>query len=270
LITWRLDWHRLIPSLRYSLPLVALGFAYSLGTRIDRIVLERYFDLESLGAYAVLAGILALLTVVLDTLDSTIRPYLYPEMRSRGLSAHGSMGTHQNLYLFAGLLALSFAVSLGSNLHLVTTNPAYLSIREWLPLGATALTPVIAARWYALHYDFHKRSSALAFAVLARLVVLSVLLILLVPRAGIGGALVAILAAEVTNACVLGWTASRLFSMSVPVRPVLPIVAAFLGAIWLPWYAMGAVSTPGFGALQLVLTAALLAAASREALRVKS
>ena len=286
LLTTRLDWRLLAPSLRYTVPLLGLGLCQSLGTRLDRLVLERHIDLDSLGSYAIVAGLLGLLTVVLNTLDNVVRPYLYPGMRSAARragpsatspvsreprrdrpAALGGTDAYQRLYLVAGLLALSFAVFIGSNLQLVTSNPAYVSAQRWLPLGATAFAPMVLTRYYALYYDLHKRSVALSTAVILRIAVTYLLLVAFVPTFGIGGALLAILFAETLNALIFGFTVRRLFAVDTTLRTVALQLALFLGVLWSLHYAVGGKSVAVFGALQLLVTAVTLLGANRRAVR---
>jgi O-antigen/teichoic acid export membrane protein len=267
LVTARPDWRYLLPSLKYALPLIALAFVYVLGTRLDRLVLEHYVDLESLGVYAVLAGLLGLLTIVLNTLDNAMRPYLYPDLKSSSERPAVSVDAYQGLYLLAGLLSLSVAVFLGSNLHLMTQRPGYLAIQQWLLPGAAAFVPVIFTRYYALFFDFHKRSVALSIGVIARFGVSGVLLLLLVPKFGIAGALWAIFVSELTNALAFWQVAKRLFAVRTSLRVVATQLTVFLGTLAFLAYAVGNESRAAGGSIQLLVVAGLLLATNRRALR---
>ncbi|MDH3750148.1 MAG: oligosaccharide flippase family protein, partial [Gammaproteobacteria bacterium] len=66
----RPDWRYLLPSLKFSLPLTGLGLALALGSRLDRLILERYVELENLGAYAVLVSLFGLVGIVLNSLNN--------------------------------------------------------------------------------------------------------------------------------------------------------------------------------------------------------
>lgn len=267
LLSARLDLRYLTPSVRYSLPLVGLGFLYVLGTRLDRLVLERHVDLETLGAYAILAALFGLLNIALNAVDNAIRPYLYRDLRSGGPKATASIVSYQTLYSLGGLLALSIAVFLGTSLHFVTDNAAYLSIRSWLVPAATAFVPVIFTRYCTLFYDFHKRSVALSMGIFARFGALYLLLILLVPPFAIGGALGAIFGSEVVTALVFWLVSRRLFAIRISLQALGTQLILFLGTIWLlgPVFRIG--STAAFGALQLFAVAALLLAANRRGLQ---
>jgi O-antigen/teichoic acid export membrane protein len=263
----RPDWRSLLPSLKYSLPLAGLGLAMAMGTRLDRLVLERYVDLESLGAYAILVSLLGLLGIVLNLLNNAIRPYLYTDLKSRGEVANNSIELYQKLYLLAGLLALSFAIFLGSNLHFVTDRPAYLSIQNWLLLGATAFVPAIFTKYYVLFYEYYKRSAAMTAAILARFGLLFVLLILFVPRFAIAGALWAVLISEFLTAVLFWFTARRLFGLRTSLQNIGLQLSIFLGTIWCLNYFLYDEAKATFGVLQLLIVAGLLLAVNRHTLR---
>ncbi|HSG64622.1 MAG TPA: oligosaccharide flippase family protein, partial [Gammaproteobacteria bacterium] len=119
LLSARLDAKMVGPCLRFSLPLVGLGVIYALGTRFDRLLLERHVALAELGAYAVLMSLFALVRIVLTILDDACRPYLYPALKAGDL-AHERF---QRLYFLVGLAAVSTVVFAGAYLNLLTEDP---------------------------------------------------------------------------------------------------------------------------------------------------
>jgi len=265
LLTPRLDLAYLAPSIRYALPLVGLGLLYALGTRLDRLVLERYLDLADVGAYALLLALFAVPNAVLDALDNTIRPYLYPLLRSGARPA--AAVSFQHAYLGAGLVAVSAAVCLGANLDLLTDDATYLSTRGWLALAATAYVPTVLTRYYALIHDFHKASVGLTLGIVARFAVFFVLLVLLVPRDGFEGALLALLGAECFTACLFWYATGRRFPAAGTARVDLRQLGLFLAAVWYLAYVLGADAPAAFGALQLAAVASALLYLNRGALR---
>lgn len=260
----RPDFACLGPSLKYATPLMGMAVLYALGTRLDRIVLERHAELETVGAYALLIGLVGLLNIVISALDNTLRPYLYPRMRAFDGSTARVVDSYQRLYVATGLIALSSVVLLGSCLHFVTDNPAYLSVQSWLVLGATAFVPLVFSRFYALIYDYYKRSGSLTVSVVARVAVLYVMLVTLVPDRSVVGALWAVLVAESLNAALLWLVANRLFGIRAPLGAVVFQVLIFLSGLWLTAYVMANASPVAFGLLQwTIITVSLLAANGR-------
>jgi len=264
LLTPRIDLRLIEPSLRYSLPLVGLGFVYAIGARLDRFVLERNVDLATLGAYAILANLLAILDIVLNTVDNALRPYLYPIFRSARDSIACAAEPYQRLYFAAALLSLSLAVCIGANLGFVTDNATYLSMQRWLPLGVTASLPMILLRYYALIYDCHKRSGAWSIVGIVRLALLFAGLVVLVPRFAIGGVLAATLFAGLVTVAMFAFLSRSVFGAVVAWRAIGVQSAALLVCVW----SLGAASgNVGFwAAMQLAAFAALMLGLNRRAI----
>lgn len=265
LITLRLQRKHLEPSLRYALPLAGLGLLVALGARFDRLVLERNVDLTELGAYALLLSLLGLSSLVLNVIDNTVRPYLYPALRAGGERAARASEALARVYMAAGLLALSVAVLFGANLHVLTDDPAYLSMRQWLALGATAFVPSIFTRYYALFYDFHKRSIDMSLGVVARSATVIALMLVLVPALGVRGALLALLFAGILGASLLWLGVARRLPVAPP-RPDVMRPLAFVASIWLLQLWLGADQPAAYGVVQLGLVLLLVFTGGREAL----
>ena len=263
----RIEWRRLLPSLRYSLPLVALAMGFMLATRLDRLILQHHVDLDVLGAYALLISVLGLQSLVLGALDNAIRPHVFADLKEKGTGAALAVKLYQELYCLVGLLALSVAILVGANLHLIVDDPGYLAMQSWLPYGATACVPLILGRYFALLYESQKRSIDLTASVVLRLTALFVSLEFLVPRFGAVGALTAILVAETLTALWLRKLAARRLGMKPPLRVVGLQIAVFLGGVWGSVYLIGEQSPALAGTLQFAIVVSLLLASNRRALR---
>jgi O-antigen/teichoic acid export membrane protein len=266
LIGIRLDWRALAPSLKYSLPFVALTVCFVLASRFDRLALERAVDLDVVGAYALMLSVLTLHAIVLGALDNAIRPPLFARLKSAPDRA-SDVVAYQELYSLVGLIALSVAVFIGSNLELVVHDAGYLALREWLPYGATACVPVILGRYYALLHEFHKRSLDLSVSVAGRLIALLVLLAVLVPPFGVHGALAAMGAADVLATALLRALAARGLALRASLRGVGLQTGVFLAGVWSSFLLVGERSPALAGTLQLVAVAGVLLATNRPALR---
>jgi len=252
---------------RYSLPLVALAIGFMLATRLDRLILQRFVDLEVLGAYALLISVLGLQSLVLGALDNAIRPDVFAYLKEKGAGAALTVKAYQELYCLVGLLALSGAILVGANLHLIVDDPGYLAMQSWLPYGATACVPLILGRYFALLHESQKRSIDLTVSVVLRLTALFVSLQVLVPRFGAVGALTAILVAETLTALWLRKLAARRLGMEPPLRAVGLQIAVFLGGVWGSVYVLGEQSPALAGTLQFAIVVSLLLASNRRALR---
>lgn len=266
LISARLDPHVLKPSLRFSLPLVAFSFLYLLESRLDRYFIEQYFSMDVVGAYVVLITLLGALGFFLNTLDNAIRPLLFTNLQ-QATAAKNDLEDLQRLYVLLSLLVLSVVVLLGSSLGLVAAEPLYLGIRDWFPLGATALLPMIYARYCAMHYVFHKRSAALTFWALARTLLMLALLWALVPTFGIGGALLSLLISQMVNAVTLHIQLHRFEGAGISPTSSAVQCGIFAACLWLPTLFLPDNAYGVYGMTQLIFATCVLLAMSRESLQ---
>ncbi len=255
LIVRRLDLSLLVPSLRYSMPLVAFSFLYLLESRLDRFVMEQNFDLEIVGIYVVFAAILGLSAILLNALDNAIRPFLFMALKNDSAE---DVVTYHRLYLTVGLLSLSAVVFIGSNLGQFTSNDAYLSVRGLFTFGATAFLPAIFTRYYALLFVFHKRSVSLTVWMLIRTALMYWLLSWWIPLYEIKGALLAIFISQLVNAFVFRIQSRRFGAGNVPLANALVQSAVFLGTLWLMNGLLAEFSIGAYGAIQLIVLAGFL------------
>jgi O-antigen/teichoic acid export membrane protein len=264
LITTSLQWPTIRASLVYSLPLVLFGFFYLLEARLDRYVLERFYDLLSVAKYGILVALLGLLVTLQDALENAIRPFLYTKLGSDTETAARATATYATFYSLVCLLGLSIIVFLGSSLSVITSKDDYLALRSLVPLGAVAMIPGIYTRYSALFYVYFKKSKSLTTWMFLRVGVTLVLLLLLVPDHGIEGALVALLVSQLLNAAAFRLHLAKLRLAAIPiVKPAIQ-AAIFVGSMELCRYAFYARSPEIFGLSQLILCTLLLYLANRK------
>jgi len=263
ILTAHLDWSVLRPSLVYSLPLIAFGFLYMLEARLDRYAIERYYDLSAVAMYAILVGLLGLMATLQDALDNSIRPFLFKKLGGDANAATAAVRTYSQLYVLVSLVGLSAIVFVGSNLSWVTENDNFLSLRGYLSLGATAMVPAIYTRYCSLFYTYNKKSYSLTVWMAVRTTLMLVLLLILVPRYKIEGALMAVLISQVLNAAAFRIDLFRLRLAAVPVFMPAAAAVLFLGSNWLSKLLFFDRGAELFGFAQLVITSVFLFALNR-------
>ena len=227
-----IDWRMLRPSFRYALPLVGLGLVYAIGGRLDGLVLVRYVSLDQFGAYAIAIGIFGLLRIALSVLDDAFRPFLFPALRSGDPSASRVVAACHRFYLLIGLVALSAAAGMSSAFHLLTDDPRYLAMQDWIPWVASAFAPRVVIRFHSLVLEAHKRSLGMTAGVVVRLLVLALMLIWFVPVHGVIGALWAATIAETVNAIMFVLATRHTGSLHATAGRAALQIAVFLIVIW--------------------------------------
>lgn len=265
LLRWP-DWSALAPSIRFSLPLIAFAWLYLLESRLDRIALAQYFDLETVGAYGLLAALLGVCGMLLHALDASIRPWLYTALGQSEQHANNAVRVFGAIYVATGLLVLALVALVGSALELLTSNDTYLQVRAWLPLGVTALVPMLFTRFWGLLYLYAGRTVRLTLWTLCRTIVTIGLLIALTPRYGVPGVLIALLVSQCANALIFRAELTRL--ASVPVGDARPLIqaAGFVAVIWSTWPFFDAANPMLWGGAQCLLAATLLVLSNRTAI----
>jgi len=264
IVTRRFDMELLRPSLAYSLPLILFGFLFMVEARLDRLAIERYYDLVFVGKYAVFSGILGSMVIFANALDAAIRPFLFRSLGRDGNAATGEVRSYVQLYIAANILGLSMVVFLGSNLAWITDNPSYLSVRSYFVLGATAMLPMMFTRLFSLFYVFYKKSGFLTVWMAVRTLLTALLLSQLVPRYGIEGALLSILISQLANALVFGCELTRHRLRSLPISGVVVQALAFLACIWLTREFFFDQDFALFGVTQLIFVFAFVVLLNRD------
>ncbi|NIP55834.1 MAG: oligosaccharide flippase family protein, partial [Phycisphaerae bacterium] len=179
------DWKVLKPSLRYAAPLLIFSIFYTLEERLDRLVMEHFLSLDILGPYGVLVAVLGIFPIFLNTLDNAVRPHLFTYLSRNSYKVTGQLQSYSVIYISSSLVALSSILLIGTNLSIFSNEQRYLDIFSWFAFGVLAITPLIVTRYYALFYDYYKRSRELVFWMICRAAITFLLLFTLVPKYGI-------------------------------------------------------------------------------------
>ncbi len=209
LVTFKLVPKYIRPSIKFVLPLIPMLVLFAIEKQIDRVFLEKYLSLEVVGIYALLMALLGLVNVMFSALDDAIRPFLYESLKSD--ETPQIVQLFQNMYLLVGTLTFLLVIAVGANLHLITDNLAYISVKKYIIYGAIACLPLIFVRYYALIYVFYKKSGSLTAITLIKTIAVIGLLIILVPQYEILGALLAVLLSNVVAQCIF-WTQLKKFT----------------------------------------------------------
>lgn len=250
------DWRALAPSIRFSVPLVAFSLIYLLESRLDRFVIERFFDLEMVGVYGLLAALLGLSSIAMNALDASIRPWLYEALGQD--DAQQAVRAFAAIYVGAGVLTLSVITLVGSAIGLLPADPRYLAVRDWMALGVTAFVPLLFTRFWGLVYLYRKQTIRLTFWTLARTILTLALLLILTPRFGVPGVLVALLVSQLANAVIFRVELARFGVTGVTsIEPWLQ-AASFVLVIWASRLALPDDAPVTFGVVQFAVMTVIL------------
>jgi len=188
LFTFKLKKKLLYPSLNYSLKLLPFLFVFTFENQIDKYLIELNLGLKQVGLYALLIKLFGLLLIAINALDDGLRPFMYRDLKD----GKATVNTYFNLYIGFGVLILVFINALGYNLDLFFKNPEYLVISDYFFWGSVAFLLVIPVRYYGLLLVYYKASFKLSLITTIKVVVMVLLMLFLIPKYQLYGALYAL------------------------------------------------------------------------------
>ncbi len=202
ILTLRLNSKLLTPSLKYSIALIPFLLIYWLSSTGDRIVLEQFIDLKSVGQYALLMVIAGVMFLVADSIMNGIRPFLY-EAFQQGVEAKRAYILKMiKFYLAANIITVGGILFIGHNLNLITSEPSFLEVIPYFTMGAT----IVFLRSYLLLFNmqlnYNKNSREISLLSMLSLLVLLGLYYFWSQRWGLEGVLYAGLVAGLFTAII--------------------------------------------------------------------
>jgi len=220
----------LLPSLKYAVLLLPFVLMNALLVRGDRILFERFSELQEVGKYALLMTILGLSRLFFNALDNALRPFLF-ELFKEGITENKpKIRALYVFYISASCLCFSGLLFAGNYLFLLTDKPEYLEIIPYFSWAILALMPGMLTRIYNLQLVYVKKSQVISSYSFISFTVLILGFTYGVPPFGIWGALVAIGLSNFINMLMFRWLAQRYFGRKQAYIPgsMLLLTTAFL------------------------------------------
>ncbi len=193
LINFRLKNAMIKPSVIFGLSYVPISFLIVFDKQVDKMVMERYLDIEQVGLYAILVGLVGAVTILLSAYESAIRPVLFQSLKNQDEQTPTMVNSIFGMYTSIGIFAMSGILLIGSHMYLLTDNPKYLSIVQYFPYVIGATVPLIMVRFQAVIILFYKQTKYLNLVTFFKTLIMIAFMLLLIPRYGIYGAIVGLL-----------------------------------------------------------------------------
>ncbi len=257
LFNFKLSFSTIAPSLKFALPLVPFSLLFKFEKQLDRLVLERYMDLETVGLYALLVALVGMVSILLTAIENGVRPFLYRSLKKGGEEAKKQINTYFNLYILVGLLTLSGILMVGSNLDIITDNYKYLSIRKFFVLASLAAIPVVFLRYLGMILIYYKKTKELTIVTVGKTIVMLALMLYMVPRYGIPGAIVAVSISYILNSIIYYVLIQKIGAPSIGLNKAFWSIVLVIVCIIVCKYAI--VNMSIMGVVQFLLVVAILA-----------
>lgn len=199
LININLESKYIKPSLIFSIGFLPVAFLMVFGKQIDRLIIERFMDLEQVGLYALLISIVGLFNILTRAYDNAIKPFLYQALKNDDSNTGSTLNNMYSTYTVVGIFSLSGILLVGNHLHLITDNPKYLSIVDYFPFAILAAIPMVLVKYEILVILFYKKTYLLSVLTLIKTAFMIGFMIYLIPKYGIYGAIGGLAISNVLN-----------------------------------------------------------------------
>ena len=209
LLNFKLRFKDIAPSLKFALPLVPFSLLVKFENQLDRLVLERFMSLDTVGLYALLVALVGLVIIFMTALENGVRPFLYRSLKSGGEESEKVITLYFNLFVLLGLLTLSGIIMVGSNLDLITENIKYLSIRQFFVLAGLAAIPMVILRYLAMVLIYYKKTKDVTITTIIKTILMVILMVYMVPKYGINGAIIAVSISYLLNSVIFYWLINK-------------------------------------------------------------
>ena len=199
LINFKWQKKLIVPSLKFSIPLVPLSLLLVFGKQIDKVLIERFMDLGNVGVYSVLMTLVGVSLLSIGALSNGIRPFLYQSLKNNNQEAKATTDLFKGFYLFVGLISISGVILLGCNLNIFTSNESYLAVQEYIVWAAISIIPFFLVGFLNILIVYHKKSKSLTIGMFIQAITAFVLMMILIPYLGIYGAITSLAISQVIN-----------------------------------------------------------------------
>lgn len=152
----------LLPLFKYALPLVPYGLLMMLYEGIDKILLERFFGLEDLGAYTLAYQVASITSIFIFALFNATSPKINKLLNQETINTERiSMITNGFLVMSLGFIV--FFVAIAGYLVEVFINESYHQIIEYLPILILSYVGRIFYLIFSLFLLFYHRNNSLNY-----------------------------------------------------------------------------------------------------------
>lgn len=221
----------IIPSLKYSIPIIPsaiLGWVTSYG---DRFLIERFVDLKSLGIYSFLLTISSLTETVYLALGAALQPFIFDFFIEKNANKISSL---YSFFIIITICLSAGVTMIGSNLNLIVKNNTYLEAVPYLSIMIVGFCIASLSFMYNLQIIYAQKSKYFLYQSSFILPLNIILNLIMIPIIGIWGAVIATFLTKLTISITSKHYAEKSFHIGTSWRYIIPIIIyTFLSLIGL-------------------------------------
>lgn len=192
----------LIKSLIFSISFIPFLILLTLEQNINKFMLEHFASLEVVAVFGVLFSISNIVVITNNIVDNSIRPYLYKYLSIPTIENLTETQKLTRLYFDILCLAIIAVFGVGNFLPTVIEPQQYQELPKFMSLLCLSLIPYISVRYFALVLIYQKRTQLLNKVYFFKLLAMTVLFLIFIPKYGINGILYTTLISNTINAII--------------------------------------------------------------------
>jgi O-antigen/teichoic acid export membrane protein len=211
----------ILPSLRYSMPFIPSAILAWVTSYGDRFVIERFVNLKSLGIYSFLLTISSLTETIYLAIGAALQPFIFDFYVEKDFLKISS------LYTFFIVLTICLGAGvtmLGSNLDLIVKNTTYLEAVPYLSIMIVGFCIASLSFIFNLQTIYAHKSKYFLYQSIFILPINIILNLILIPRMGVWGAVIATFVTKLAIALSSRYYAEKSFFVSSNWGYLLPIL----------------------------------------------
>lgn len=149
------------PLFKFGLPLVPYGFLVMLYENVDKLLMEKLFDMNSLGAYTLAYQVSGILSVFIFAIFNTVSPKLNKVLiRNKGQE---SISLIIERFIIASLVIIVFGNALANPLIKIFINESFHQILDYLPILMVGYVGRAFYLIFSIFLLFYHRNSTLSY-----------------------------------------------------------------------------------------------------------
>lgn len=215
--------------LRYGLPLHFQGYISIIQEYLDRFLILKNLNISSLGLYSFAFSVAGNYLMLSQSAHYSLNPYLYKKLDQKEFSQDKKAFYRICLFYFLLIALIGFTVSLFAKEAIeILTNQKFHDSYKIIPLIIVGyLIQDTNGVYNATRIFIKNRTPFMAFGSYFAVFVKAICLVLLIPKLGLSGAVIAFAAYQACNFLLSAWYADKALPLASPVLPTFALMAAY-------------------------------------------
>ncbi|MEO8886363.1 MAG: lipopolysaccharide biosynthesis protein [Mucilaginibacter sp.] len=221
-LSFRLNFKKyILPSLRFSIPLIPASFLGWITTYGDRFIIERFVNLRSLGIYSILLTLSSLIEMIYLALGAALQPFIFDFYLEKNLKKTALL---YGIFITITVCFGSGLLLLGSNLDLLIKKEVYLEATPYLSVMIIGYFFASISYLFNLQVIYIQKSKYFVYQSMLILPINIMCNIILIPVLDIWGAVLATVITKIVMSLSSIYYAEKYFSVKPGWKFLSPVL----------------------------------------------